>query len=80
MVMFADLVDEVDFATRVAAFVSVAPDAQPDTVCTAVLAEWHTLNDTQKTGLVDLYQALEAEKGLVIPEVIDAIRRHPLNR
>ena len=78
MVMIADLVDDVDFAERVAAIVGSFEGASPDSVAAHARAVYPSLPDTAQAQLLDLWASLARESGWVLPEVSAAIAEHPL--
>lgn len=73
MVMIADLVDEVDFAQRVGEWLTLEPSQTPAQICAAIQNQWPNLDARTQTGLRSLLDSLQANRGLVLPDVIQVV-------
>ncbi|WP_104203051.1 hypothetical protein [Billgrantia saliphila] len=72
--MIADLIDEQDFRERLLALgIDVPSNADPDT-CARLAAQQHACRAVP--GLPALVAGLEAQAGVMLPEVREALARH----
>ncbi|MCE8035331.1 MAG: hypothetical protein LPK20_17095 [Halomonas sp.] len=72
--MYADLIDAEDFRQRLAALgIDLPTDADPDT-CARLAAQRQA--ETGVPGLAALVAELEAQAGVMLPEVREALMNH----
>ena len=75
--MLADLIDQDDFRDRLTALgIALSEEQSPDE-CAALAAAWFKEADAAgQQALLALVAELTAEKGVVLPEVSEAIQNH----